>query len=99
MSRPAPPPPTVCGSGFSFQQFQEQFVHGHPSVLLDAAEVLDGPRRRLTEKREGHDQLAGPPGVLGVAGALIVLQGPVKNILESLNGLCVLDLHGVCAEG
>lgn len=87
------------GSGFGLQQFEEQFVHGHPSVLFDAAEVLDGPRRRLTEKREGHDQLAGPPEVLGVAGGFVVLQGPVKNILESLNSLCILNLHGVCTEG
>lgn len=92
-------PPPMRGSGFGLQQFEEQFVHGHPSVLFDAAEVLDGPRRRLTEKREGHDQLAGPPGVLGVAGGFVVLQGPVKNILESLDSLGILNLHGICTEG
>lgn len=92
-------PSPVRRSDLGLQQFEEEFVHGHPSVLLDAAEVLDGPRRRLTEERQRHDQLASPPGVLGVLGALMVLEGLVKNILESLDRLRVLDLHGVCVEG
>lgn len=75
------------GSGFGLQQFEEQFVHGHPAVLFDAAEVLDGTCGRLAEEREGHDQFAGPPGVLWVVGGLVVLQGPVKDVLESLNCL------------
>lgn len=60
-------------SGFGLQEFEEQFVHRHAAVLLDAAEVLDGSSSCLTQKREGHDQFAGPPRVAGVAGGLVVL--------------------------
>lgn len=83
------------GSGFGLQEFEEQFVHGHAAVLLDAAEVLDGAGGRLAEEGEGHDQFAGPAGVLRVVGGLVVLQGPVEDVLESLNRLRVLNLHGV----
>ncbi|TNN61597.1 hypothetical protein EYF80_028209 [Liparis tanakae] len=79
--------------------FEEQFVHGHAAVLLDAAEVLHGASRRLAEEGEGHDQLAGPPGVLRVVGALVLLKGPVEDVLQPLDRLRVLDLHGVCREG
>lgn len=86
---------SVAGSGFGLQQFKEQFVHGHAAVLLDAAEVLDGASGRLTEEGEVHDQFAGTPRVLRVVGGLVILEGPVKDVLESLNCRRVLDLHGV----
>lgn len=73
-------------------------MHGHAAVLFDAAEVLDGPSRRLAEEGEGHDQLAGPPGVLRAAAGLVLLKGPVEDVLESLYRLRVLDLHGVWEE-
>lgn len=77
----------VSGSGFGLQKFEEQFVHRHAAVLFDAAEVLDRTGSCLTEEREGHDQFAGSPRVVWVVGDFIVLQGPVKNVLESLNCL------------
>lgn len=70
-------------------------MHGHTAVLFNAAEMLDGPSRRLTQEREGHDEFAGPPGVLWVVAKLVVLQGAVENVLESLDRLQVFDLHGV----
>lgn len=73
-------------------------MHGHAAVLFDAAEVLDGPSRRLTQQREGHDEFAGPPGVLWVVAGLVVLQGTVENVLESLDRLQVFNLHGVCTQ-
>lgn len=73
-------------------------MHRHAAVLLDAAEVLHCAGGCLTEEREGHDQFAGSTGVLRVAGDFEVLQGPVKNVLESLNCLRVFDLHGVYTE-
>lgn len=73
-------------------------MHGHPSVLFDAAEVLDGTGGRLTQEREGHDQFAGPARVVWVVGGLVVLQRPMQDVLEPLHRLQVLDLHGVCEE-
>lgn len=70
-------------------------MHRHAAVLFDAAEVLYGTSSRLTEEREGHDEFAGPPRVLWMVGGLIVLEGPVKDVLESLNCLRVFNLHGV----
>ena len=86
---------SVLGSGFGLQQFEEQFVHRHAAILFDAAEVLDGTGGRLTEEGQGHDQFAGAARVLWVVAALVVLEGPVEDVLESLNCLWVLDLHGV----
>lgn len=60
-------------SHFGLQELEEQFVHRHAAVLFDAAEVLDRTGSRLTEEREGHDQFAGPPGVLWVVGDFVVL--------------------------
>lgn len=74
-------------SGFGLQQFKEQFVHRHAAVLFDAAEVLHGSGGRLTQEGEGHDQFAGPPRVLWVVGGLVVLKGPVEDVLQSLNCL------------
>lgn len=85
-------------SGLGLQELQEEFVHGHTAVLFDAAEVLDSPSRRLTQEREGHDEFAGPPGVLRVVAGLVVLQGTVEDVLKSLDCLQVLDLHGVCTQ-
>lgn len=85
-------------SGLGLQELQEEFVHGHTAVLFDAAEVLDGPSRRLTQEREGHDEFAGPPGVLRVVAGLVVLEGTVEDVLESLDCLQVFNLHGVCTQ-
>lgn len=62
-------------------------MHGHTAVLFDAAEVLDRPRGRLTEERQGHDQFAGAPSVIRVVGGFVVLEGTVENVLESLDCL------------
>lgn len=64
---------SVFSSGFSLQQFKEQFVHRHAAVLFDAAEVLHSTSSRLTEERKGHDQFASSPRVLWVVGDLVVL--------------------------
>lgn len=73
-------------------------MHGHTAVLLDAAEVLHSPGGRLPEQGQGHDELACPPRVLRVLGTLVVLQGPMEHILETLDCLHILYLHGVCEE-
>lgn len=62
-------------------------MHRDAAVLFDAAEVLHGTSSCLTEEREGHDQFAGPPRVFWVVGGFVVLQGPVEDVLESLNCL------------
>lgn len=83
-------------SDLGLQQLQEEFVHRDFAVLLDAVEVLHGLGRRLPEQGQGHEQLAGPARVLAVLAGLVVLQGLVQHVLELLNGLHVLYMHGVC---
>lgn len=85
----------VSGSGLGLQQFKEQFVHRHTAVLFDAAEVLDGTRCRLTQERESHDEFAGTPWVLWMLGGLVILEGSMEDILESLYCLGILNVHGV----
>lgn len=62
-------------------------MHRHTTVLLDAAEVLDGTSSCLTEKWKGHDHFARSPRILRVVDGLVVLQGSVKDILEPLHCL------------
>ena len=83
-------------SDLGLEHLQEQFVHGHLALHLDAVEVLHGLGGRLAEEGEGHEQLSCPPRVLLVLGRLIVLQGLVESVLELLNSLHVLYVHGVC---
>lgn len=86
----------VRASSLGLEHFQEEFVHRHFSLHLDAVEVLHGLGGRLAEEGEGHEQLSCPPRVLLVLGRLIVLQGLVESVLELLNSLHVLYVHGVC---
>ncbi|TNN67177.1 hypothetical protein EYF80_022594 [Liparis tanakae] len=58
-------------------------------------EVLHGFGGGLAEEGEGHEQLAGPAGVLLVLGRLVVLQGLVEHVLELLHRVHVFNMHGV----
>lgn len=68
-------------------------MHGHATIPFNAAEVLHGSGGRLPQQRKAHDQLAGPPRVLRVAGRLVVLQGPLEDVLEVLDRLRVFDVY------
>lgn len=82
-------------SDLGLQQLQEEFVHWDFAVLLDAVEVLHSFGGGLAEEGEGHEQLAGPAGILLVLGSLVVLQGLVEHILELLHCIHVFNMHGV----
>lgn len=73
-------------------------MHGDFALHLDAIKVLHGLGGGLPEQRQGHEQLACPPGVLRMLGALKVLQSLVEGILEPLDGLDVLYVHGVWSK-
>lgn len=73
-------------------------MHGDFALHFDAVEVLNGLGGSLTEQRQGHEQLACPPGVLWVLGTLKILQGLMKRILEPLDSLDILYVHGVWSE-
>lgn len=73
-------------------------MHGDFALHFDAIKVLHGLGGGLSEQRQGHEQLACPPRVLRMLGALKVLQGLVEGILEPLDGLDVLYVHGVWSE-
>ena len=70
-------------------------MHWDLALHFDAVEVLNRLGGGLTEQRQGHEELACPPRVLRVLGALKVLQGLVERILEPLDGLDILYVHGV----
>lgn len=83
-------------SHLGFQKLQEEFVHGNFAVLLDAVEVLHSLGGDLTEKRERHEQLPCPTGILLVLRSLVVLQGLVEHVLELLHRIHIFNVHGVC---
>lgn len=73
-------------------------MHGDFALHFDAVEVLNRLSSGLTEQRQGHQQLACSSGVLWMLGGLVVLQGLVQRILEPLDGLYVLYMHGIWSE-
>lgn len=85
-------------SSLGLQHLEEEFVHGDFALHLDAIKVLHGLGGCLPEQRQGHQQLACPPRVLRMLGALKVLQSLVEGILEPLDGLDVLYVHGVWSK-
>ncbi|TNN36009.1 hypothetical protein EYF80_053827 [Liparis tanakae] len=82
-------------SDLGLEHLQEEFVHGHLSLHLDAVKVLHGLGGRLPQEGQRHEQLARPPRVLLVLAALVVLQGLVQGVLQLLHRLHVLYVHGV----
>ncbi|KAL0165132.1 hypothetical protein M9458_040885, partial [Cirrhinus mrigala] len=75
------------------QQFEEEFVHGDASVLLDAAEVPHGFGRGLAEERKGHNEFPRPSRVFPVMDTLIIQKSFMERVLQTLNGLHVLYMH------
>lgn len=70
-------------------------MHGDFALHFDTIKVLHSLGGGLSEQRQRHQQLACPPRVLRMLGALKVLQSLMEGILEPLDGLDVLYVHGV----
>lgn len=90
--------PLNLRSDLGLQHLQEQFVHGHLALHLDAVKVLHSLSGRLPQQGQRHEQFASPSRVLLMLAALEVLQGLVESILQLLDRLHVLYVHGVCQD-
>ena len=81
----------VCCSDLGIQHLQQQFVHGHASRQVEATEGVDGRLGGLAEQGEGHQQTPRPVGLRRPMGDLVVLQGLVEVVLETLHRLGTLQ--------
>lgn len=90
--------PSAGPSDLGLQHLQEEFVHGHLALQLDAVEVLHGLGGRLPQQGQRQQQLARPPRLRVALAQLVVLQGLVQQVLQLLDRLQVLDVHGVCGH-
>lgn len=76
------------------QHLQEEFVHGDVALRVQPAEAAYGAVGRLSQQRQRHEE---PPGAMRLGrplAALVLLQGLVERVLETLHGVCAL--HVLC---
>ena len=90
--------PWAGPSDLGLQHLQEEFVHGHLALQFDAVEVLYRLGGRLPEQGQRQQQLARPPRLLVALAQLVVLQRLVQQVLQLLDRLQILDVHGICGH-